>query len=280
MPTVGRTLAAERVRQGRSLADIAAITKINVNSLQAIEADDFDQLPGRVFARNFVRQYAQELHLDSMHILAQFDHEQNASAPDFALPDPGQSQVPRMPGPPPSLSKILGSNTLSAFVTFLLTIAVCGGAYYLYQRWPLIQRSVHSAAQPTASVVAKTAPQPAAPETKKETGQVPSPATAPAAAAPDTSNVRVALTAIEPCWTRIIADGKTLFAGLLAAGEHKTVDANETVTIRAGNAGGLELKLNGDDVPPLGPKGQIRTITLTQAGAQVRTPTPEPVDDF
>ena len=84
------------------------------------------------------------------------------------------------------------------------------------------------------------------------------------------------LRASEPCWTRVTADGKVRFAGLLAARDSRIVNALETIEVRAGNAGALEIQANGNEVPPIGPKGQIRTAVITQAGTQVRTPSPDP----
>ena len=209
-----------------------------------------------------------------MHIVAQFDREQETDPPEFAVPhETPRANVPRVTSGETSLGRVLESNAVSAFVTFILTIAVCGALYYAYQHWP------RSQPKPVVKPVAVAAPvaQPTPP--LPISASVPSPLSA-VAPSKDTHPVRVALTASAPCWTRIVVDGKTQFAGLLTAGEQRTLEADTNVTIRAGNAGALALKLNGNDVPAIGPKGQIRTVTLTAAGAQVRTPTLDPVVDF
>jgi len=61
---VGEELRQERLRQGFTLDDIAQRTRISSRSLEAIEANAFDRLPGIVFARGFVRVYAIDLNLD------------------------------------------------------------------------------------------------------------------------------------------------------------------------------------------------------------------------
>jgi cytoskeletal protein RodZ len=51
-------LAHIRSRNGITLADIAEKTKISMFFLQAIEDEQFSKLPGGVFDRNYIRQYA------------------------------------------------------------------------------------------------------------------------------------------------------------------------------------------------------------------------------
>ena len=101
-----------------------------------------------------------------------------------------------------------------------------------------------------------------------------SPAIGPAGA-----TVHVLLAASDRCWTRITADGKVLFEGVLNSGETRQVNAASVVDLRAGNAGALALKLNGSEIPPLGPKGQIRSVVLTSSGAHVLTPIPDPFSE-
>jgi cytoskeletal protein RodZ len=261
MPTVGRTLATERARQGLDLEDAAAVTKISTRALKFIENDDFEQLPGMIFARNFVRQYAQFLKLDSEALVEQFNREQAVPEQQHsAVVEEKRIHVPRMPGP--SMSMLLDSNIVSAFITLLLTIAVCVGALYAFQYW----RSHRP-----ARVITATAPAVEKPESRARAVAAASPAPPPAPA----TGVHVLVTAREDCWARITVDGKVLFADILKAGEKRDLNGMSLVNIRAGNAGGLAINLNGKDVPPLGPEGQVRTASLTRAGVQLITPTPE-----
>ena len=67
---IGEALRREREHQGISLEDIARKTRIQKRFLDAIETEDFDNLPGLVFTRNFVRQYAKALQLDAEPLLS------------------------------------------------------------------------------------------------------------------------------------------------------------------------------------------------------------------
>src|SRR3974377_699905 len=65
MNSIGETLCRERMRRNLELGDIAGKLRISTRFLEAIESDRLDQLPGGVFAKSFVRQYAALLELDA-----------------------------------------------------------------------------------------------------------------------------------------------------------------------------------------------------------------------
>ena len=92
--------------------------------------------------------------------------------------------------------------------------------------------------------------------------------------------VRVGLSADEKTWISISSDGKNVFANSLQPHETKVVEASEKVRLLVGNAGGVEISLNGKPIGPIGPRGQIRVIELTPAGFQIvprKSPTLEPL---
>src|ERR1035441_3586897 len=64
MTLVGETLRRERLKRNLDLEEISRELKISTRFLQAIENDQYEKLPGGVFAKSFVRQYARLLGLD------------------------------------------------------------------------------------------------------------------------------------------------------------------------------------------------------------------------
>jgi cytoskeletal protein RodZ len=56
---LGAQLRQRRVQRSMSIAELSRVTRIPTASLEAIEADRFDELPGEVFVRGFLRAYAQ-----------------------------------------------------------------------------------------------------------------------------------------------------------------------------------------------------------------------------
>ena len=63
-------LARRRRRKALSLEQIAETTKIGVRSLQAIETEEFQKLPGGIYSTSYIRQYAHAVDFDESEILA------------------------------------------------------------------------------------------------------------------------------------------------------------------------------------------------------------------
>jgi hypothetical protein len=85
---------------------------------------------------------------------------------------------------------------------------------------------------------------------------------------------RIELSAIEPTWLSINADGQQTFSGILEATDTKVLEARENVRIRTGNAGGVNVVLNGKALGTIGPRGQIRTVIFTKDAYEVLPPEP------
>ncbi len=70
--TLGSTLRQERERRAMSVSELSRVTRIPVLSLEAIESDRFDELPGEVFVRGFLKAYAQAVGLVPADVLARY----------------------------------------------------------------------------------------------------------------------------------------------------------------------------------------------------------------
>jgi cytoskeleton protein RodZ len=297
MTSIGDTLRRERLRRGWDLEHVAAETKITTHLLEAIEADQFDRVPGGVFARNFVRQYARMLKLDDDEIIAAF--RQQFEEPAEPVPEPQPSPVASFHLPPlEDFRQRLGpGSSLSAFLWLVVVILACAGVYGLWQKTRRM-----AAAAPTVTTAPKIAPASAPSAASKqefrpaevsETGTIRVPqssALKPVAVIPAAANehpvsaeaaVRVALTASEPVWVSIKSDGTHVYSGTLEGRQSREFDASRKITLLVGNAGSLEVSLNGKPIGPVGPRGEIRLLNLTPKGAYVmpRTPPTPPSGD-
>ena len=67
--TIGEVLRLARINQGLSLEELQEKTEIQLHFLEAMEADDFDQLPSTFYARSFLRKYAWAVELDERIVL-------------------------------------------------------------------------------------------------------------------------------------------------------------------------------------------------------------------
>jgi cytoskeletal protein RodZ len=74
-------LAMFRKRAGVSLEEIAQSTKIGSRFLQAIEGEQFEQLPGGIFSTSYLRQYAEAIGYDEDALVAYYNQKMNPSEP-------------------------------------------------------------------------------------------------------------------------------------------------------------------------------------------------------
>ena len=72
METVGHYLRRHRIEKRMSLEEVARATRVPVFSLERIELDRFDELPGEVFVRGFLTAYARAVGLEADDVLARY----------------------------------------------------------------------------------------------------------------------------------------------------------------------------------------------------------------
>jgi cytoskeletal protein RodZ len=86
---LGQRLQGAREAKGLTIADVAAATRISTRAVRAIEEERFDELPGGVFRRTFVRTYAETVGLDGAEYVrayvAHFEPPARVSVADDAL---------------------------------------------------------------------------------------------------------------------------------------------------------------------------------------------------
>jgi cytoskeleton protein RodZ len=250
---IGAKLRQERVGRGLAIDDISRDTRIAPRFLEAIETDDYTSLPGLVFTRNFVRQYALILKLDPDPLLAK-------------LPKPDESTAP-LPTPPlrprSTYHRDRRRRSILVSAAWLLVAGGAGATAYMYYLKQFMRAAPQSAANVTNPAAHTSA----------------SPGSAVLSPAHSTAPVRVSLTAHESAWVQVSADGRTTFIGTLQPNETKEVSAAEQVKVLTGNAGALTISLNGKTLESLGPLGQVRVVRLTAEGPQFPSQSPPPAPD-
>jgi cytoskeletal protein RodZ len=260
MNNMSETLRRERLRQGLDLKQLSETTKISGRMLQAMEEGNLSRLPGGVFTRSFFKQYAAALGLDPAFVEDEIRQISPVPEPIVLSQEafvPFESSEPR----PKSLT--------AASIWVVLALVGCGGVYYLAKNYQ------SSAAKPTQSAEAKPTPA-GSPAPARPAAAVATPAATPAQPASASGTLQVVLNASEESWVSVTVDGKLLFTGILQPNDRREINAEEKVKVVAGNAGGLDISLNGKNIESLGARGQVRTVELTRAGAQVVSRTPKP----
>jgi cytoskeletal protein RodZ len=233
MASFGENLRRERELRGVSLRDMADATKISLRFLEALEKGRVDQLPGGLFPRAFVRQYAKFLGLDSEKIVAEF------------LFEHGESGLPERPAAPPRPSGLAVSRGLLLF----LAVAVAGGVL----TWKRLGAARDAEERATQA--------PVLPAVIKATDRVypPPPSLgSPSVSIESRDGINLSLTAQADCWVLAEADGETVLNRVLASGETQTFEARGQIVLSVGNAGGLVLKVNDHPGVSLGRSGEVK----------------------
>ncbi len=100
MESIGQILKAAREHQGRAIADVALATKAKQTVIQAIEADNFDELIAPVYAKGFIKLYAETLGLNPEPLLKNYRQSRAHPGLSGKPPAPAPAARPRLPAPP------------------------------------------------------------------------------------------------------------------------------------------------------------------------------------
>ncbi|MBO6171460.1 MAG: DUF4115 domain-containing protein, partial [Desulfovibrio sp.] len=86
-------------------------------------------------------------------------------------------------------------------------------------------------------------------------------------AAPSESTHKVVITAIEECWVHSSADKTDTRQFSLRRGDTFALTFSTSLELKLGNAGGVRLRYDGEELPPAGRAGQVRTLSFPPAAA-------------
>lgn len=233
VPTVGDRLKAAREEKGLSLEDIAAQTRIPQRHLESIEVADWEKLPAPTYTVGFAKSYASAVGLDRTEIGDQLREEMGGQR--FAS---SQSEVIEAADPARTMPKWL---VISAVIAVILLIIVMS---------MLNRRSLEQPSEAASNAPAVAAPaSPPASSAAKPQAPV---------AAPAPAQGPVVLSAIAPAWIQVTDQGKTLFEGMLQAGQTYAVPPTAAEPLlKAGKPEALKVTVGSAVAPPVGPPGKV-----------------------
>lgn len=230
---IGEMLRQARQSQGKALGEMAQATLIRQPLLVAIETADLSELPEPVYVRGLIRRYADALDLDGETLSSQY----------FSRPsiNQGRGKGGRFPS-----AQLRPLHLYSVYV-LLIMASVSGLSYFLKQTAP------DTAAPPILDpeAIEQLRPQ-QTPETKPSVVA----STEPAEPVFD-SPILLEVEVTQQSWMRIVVDGSTQFEGILQQGDARSWAAEESLTIRAGNAGGVIVSYNKGESKTMGEPGRV-----------------------
>ncbi len=243
--SIGTTLAAARETAGLSLEDVAAATRIRRTLVMNIENDDYSACGGDFYARGHLRNIAVAVGLDPAPLLAEFD----AARPDAA---PARA-TEVFEAETSTWKERRGGPNWSAAMAAALVLVI---AYGLVQAFSGSGGGGHDVADPGRTTSAP-------PSTSAPVSPTPSGDDSAVAQAPR-GKVTVAVRATDRSWVQVTTtSGQELFQGLLQPGQQKTFTDKTRLKLVIGNAGGVELTVNGSAIGAPGRRGQVARVQFT-----------------
>ena len=345
MPSFGEKLKLEREKRKVTLEQISVSTKIGIRMLRALEEDQFNQLPGGIFNKGFVRAYSRVLGLDEDQTVAEYlqasgdaalvsvdasSHDPSLSgglphglshndrAVDATRPDQHRDQHKEAEADG-KIRRLEAGSKLSGqqlpwgiFAALLLIVALALSLWSRYERasskpasqsTPRVdessQPSLQSSGGESGAVAGQLSSPPSNPTSNvrlpeasgKDRGTGSSSTTVTAVPKPESpansavvghsvghnsdsativstpaGELSLVIQAREESWITITSDGKTVSSELLPAGGELTVHGRQQITVKAGNAGGIEFQFNGKKIAAVGQSGEVKTITFGPQG--------------
>jgi cytoskeletal protein RodZ len=239
----GALLREARERSGRSIAECAGALRSRATQVEALERGDLTIFGGDVYARGFLRSYARLVGVAEHEVL-----ELHGQDPAFAAPvatAPGPMRLRR--GVPGWLVALLA---VVAVAGVLVTVLTFGG-----RRAPEVVESADPGVDAPGAPVDAPEVSPPPP--------VPPPAPEPVVGPP----IDLVLAFEATSWLEVLVDGLVLEPGaLVRAGETLRFTGQEEIVVRFGNAGGVRVEVNGEELGALGRSGQVLRVTFGPDG--------------
>jgi cytoskeletal protein RodZ len=273
MQSVGPKLRQARQAQGRTLEQVHSSTRIAVRVLEAIEADDLSCISSPFLYKSFTRQFAEDVGLDYSELAAGVSKAAERM-PAPRMPGQEATQSPKIA--PLPIGRKENARLFYSITSFGVVLVACSG---LYAVWQKAKTSSQTHSQHAVQKVQFTKPpstidrqaEVKAGQTSEDTNPLIGDALTQNKAQPNQTHAgfTLELSATEPAWLSIIADGKPSFRGILEKAETKILEGHRTARIRTGNAGGVNVVFNGKPLGTLGRRGQIRTVLFTKNNYEV-----------
>lgn len=278
---MGAALKSEREKRNLNIDDVANELKISPRQLRALESGDMDALPHPAYARGFLRSYASWLGLDKDEMLGSLAATSRPPLREKSM-EPEDLHVEKEAKPRKSRKGVV----------FLIVLCVlAAGLYYGWNSGAFswlekmgrqngedqvhLQSAESYIAEREGAEKEKAASEPERekPAENEIVGLPPiesAPVAEPAAdARPEQGTAaqtetpglhKLIITAVEECWVHSNADKTDTRQFSLRKGDTFALTFANSLELKLGNAGGVRLRYDGEDLPAPGTSGQVKTI--------------------
>jgi cytoskeletal protein RodZ len=249
MESVGARLKKLRLEKGINLQEVYKKTKIHMDILRAIEDDSFINL-SPVYIRGFLRIYCEYLGIDPKDYISDYQSKQAVK--------PVSRDEPLLLRPIKLAASLFTPYRIkSVFIGVSIIISVL----LLFN----LGRRFSSRKFPSATSQVSRQITPAKAEKK---GQALQASEATQKTLP--LEIRLGLRTKEDCFVKLKTDGRLVFEGVLKRGRLESWSAKDKIELYLGNAGAVELEVNGKVISSLGRRGQtLKNILITKEGLSI-----------
>ena len=241
--SLGSSITQARKSAGLSIEDLSASTNIRTALLKEIESNNFANCGGETYARGHIRNIAMKLGVDPLIYIAAFEDEQmhtDRSMKELLV----ENSVMRQPEEARKVSwKVLATISVSSlFIVGLAQIIISNTATV-------------EIPEPIASITATESATPS-PEATEAT-----PTEQATVSTGDGVELVISATRAKSWLFVSDATGRTLFSGQMSRGSSKTFRTDVSFNVKIGNAGGVDLTVNGKKVDSIGVDGEVVSVS-------------------
>ena len=263
---VGYTLRQERERQNLSIEDIEQGTAIRSVYIEAIENGEYDKLPGAIYTKGFIKNYAKFLEMDVESITKEFATDMAELAAEKETVKAAQTATEDIPAPEkkvePERKSIgysiqddnRGSSSKLIVAAVVLIAAIAGGL------WSWLSGSDGDVATVNPPVKqeqpVQPEPQPAEPTPVANANPAPT---------PKTDGVAIQARFNDRCWALVTVDGTVVQEGVIDGGQTLSWEGKDNITFRLGNAGAVEFFQDGKSLGVQGAIGDVVDKTFSRS---------------
>lgn len=253
METIGEILRNKRLEKGLTLEDVSKLVKIRKKYLEALESGNYNEIPGTVYAKSFLKIYADFLGLDRFYILKRYQSEimpeQNiVIPPTYYMPINNQK-----------------SKRASRTKLFLYIIATIIGIVLIV--WGI--NSLRSS-DTTSNIIDEKIIENPLPNNQIEPPEIEVPIEEIIVTPPKPQKIthnfdKLALKIDSNAysWISKTIDGKNTTSYTMLPNKSESFDARKSVNLRIGNASGIKINVNGFDLGNLGKSGEVIDLRIT-----------------
>ena len=256
--SIGHALRQARIAAGLTVDDVSTATRVRNVIVHAIEADDFAPCGGDVYARGHIRTLAKAVHIDPAPLLARYDADHGGRpAPTPAAPMFEAERIrPERRGPNWTAAMVAAIVAVVGFVGFTAFRGGDSGG---------VKNQAAEGSTPSTSASASPSP-----TDTKPADQKPEPSDSAIAAAPqDKVTVQVSAADGRSWISAKDHNGRMLFDGLLKKGDSKTFQDSSKINLILGDAGAIQLYVNGKKIEDDFQPGAVERLTYTKGDPEV-----------